>query len=109
MAVAMESTPISPRIFGPSLSLYSPVYLELPSRQSPQRPSSLSPLPHIETARAAHAGPNTEPWIRLLTYDTSAVSKLTEFAQSGSLEPHPVSGDIEAQLGPTTSESEYRS
>ncbi|KAK0656673.1 hypothetical protein B0T16DRAFT_314626 [Cercophora newfieldiana] len=36
-----------------------------------------------------------EPWIRLLTYDTSKVPKLTEIAQGGSLEPHPASGEIE--------------
>lgn len=38
---------------------------------------------------------STEPWIRLLTYDTANVSKLTSIAQSGSLDPHPVSGEIE--------------
>jgi hypothetical protein len=38
---------------------------------------------------------STESWIRLLTYDTSNVPKLTSIAQSGSLDPHPVSGEIE--------------
>ena len=36
-----------------------------------------------------------EPWIRLLTYDTSKVPRLTEIAQGGTLEPHPVSGEVE--------------
>ncbi|KAK4237515.1 hypothetical protein C8A03DRAFT_44643 [Achaetomium macrosporum] len=38
---------------------------------------------------------STEPWIRLLTYDTSKVSQLTSIARSGNLDPHPVSGEIE--------------
>ncbi|KAI0506110.1 hypothetical protein F5B22DRAFT_479016 [Xylaria bambusicola] len=36
-----------------------------------------------------------DPWIRLLCYDTSKVSKLTEIAQGERLEPHPASGEIE--------------
>ena len=38
---------------------------------------------------------STEPWIRLLCYDTSKVPRLCEVAQDGSLEPHPVSGQVE--------------
>jgi len=38
---------------------------------------------------------STEPWIRLLTYDSAKVSQLTATAQSGILDPHPVSGEIE--------------
>ncbi|KAK4128823.1 hypothetical protein N657DRAFT_639326 [Parathielavia appendiculata] len=37
----------------------------------------------------------SEPWIRLLTYDAVKVAQLTKVAQSGSLDPHPVSGEIE--------------
>lgn len=38
---------------------------------------------------------SSEPWIRLLCYDTSKVPKLTEVAKSDRLEPHPVSGEVE--------------
>ncbi|KAM6539081.1 hypothetical protein FALCPG4_000913 [Fusarium falciforme] len=38
---------------------------------------------------------STEPWLRLLCYDTSKVPELTQIAQGGSLEPHPVSGEVE--------------
>ncbi|KAI1412639.1 hypothetical protein F5Y13DRAFT_163142 [Hypoxylon sp. FL1857] len=38
---------------------------------------------------------SSEPWIRLLCYDTSKVPKLTEIAKSDRLEPHPVSGEVE--------------
>ncbi|KAH6898770.1 hypothetical protein B0T10DRAFT_118600 [Thelonectria olida] len=36
-----------------------------------------------------------EPWLRLLCYDTDKAAKLAEIAQNGSLEPHPVSGEVE--------------
>ncbi|KAK9421933.1 hypothetical protein SUNI508_05233 [Seiridium unicorne] len=38
---------------------------------------------------------STEPWIRLLCYDSEKAAKLAEVAQSDRLEPHPVSGEIE--------------
>ncbi|OLN88542.1 hypothetical protein CCHL11_01784 [Colletotrichum chlorophyti] len=38
---------------------------------------------------------STEPWLRLLAYDTEKASRLTEIVQSGRLEPHPVSGEVE--------------
>lgn len=38
---------------------------------------------------------STEPWLRLLCYDAAKAPKLAEIAQSGSLEPHPVSGEVE--------------
>ncbi|OTA69490.1 hypothetical protein K449DRAFT_384432 [Hypoxylon sp. EC38] len=38
---------------------------------------------------------SSEPWIRLLCYDTSKVPKLTEIAKGDRLEPHPVSGEVE--------------
>jgi hypothetical protein len=36
-----------------------------------------------------------EPWLRLLSYQPSQVTQLSEIARSGLLEPHPVSGEIE--------------
>lgn len=38
---------------------------------------------------------STDPWIRLLCYDTAKAAKLAEIAQSDRLETHPVSGEIE--------------
>lgn len=38
---------------------------------------------------------STEPWIRLLCYDKAKIPELVQIAQGGSLEPHPVSGEVE--------------
>ncbi|KAI2466616.1 hypothetical protein F4781DRAFT_346987 [Annulohypoxylon bovei var. microspora] len=38
---------------------------------------------------------SSDPWIRLLCYDTSKVPRLTEIAQGDRLEPHPASGEVE--------------
>ncbi|KAL4730050.1 hypothetical protein ACLX1H_002080 [Fusarium chlamydosporum] len=38
---------------------------------------------------------SSEPWIRLLCYDKAKVPELVQIAQGGSLEPHPVSGEVE--------------
>ncbi|KAI6770441.1 hypothetical protein HG530_005070 [Fusarium avenaceum] len=38
---------------------------------------------------------STEPWIRLLCYDKAKTPELVQIAQGGSLEPHPVSGEVE--------------
>ncbi|KAF5026554.1 hypothetical protein F66182_1343 [Fusarium sp. NRRL 66182] len=38
---------------------------------------------------------STEPWIRLLCYEKAKVPELIQVAQGGSLEPHPVSGEVE--------------
>ncbi|KAF4460776.1 hypothetical protein FALBO_12431 [Fusarium albosuccineum] len=38
---------------------------------------------------------STEPWLRLLCYDKAKMPELTQIAQGGSLEPHPVSGEVE--------------
>ncbi|KAK6227026.1 hypothetical protein QIS74_00581 [Colletotrichum tabaci] len=38
---------------------------------------------------------STEPWLRLLAYDTDKAARLSEVVQSGRLEPHPVSGEVE--------------
>lgn len=50
---------------------------------------------------------STEPWIRLLCYDTAKVPRLMEIAQSASLEPHPVSGEVEVDWDYDT-ETRYR-
>lgn len=38
---------------------------------------------------------STDPWLRLLCYDTAKAARLVEVAQKGGLEPHPVSGEVE--------------
>ncbi|KAG8675145.1 hypothetical protein FPOAC2_01189 [Fusarium poae] len=38
---------------------------------------------------------SSEPWIRLLCYDKEKIPELVQIAQGGSLEPHPVSGEVE--------------
>lgn len=38
---------------------------------------------------------SSEPWLRLLSYDSSKASRLVEVVQSGRLDPHPVSGEVE--------------
>jgi hypothetical protein len=38
---------------------------------------------------------STEGWLKLLCYDTAKAAQLAELVQSGSLEPHPVSGEVE--------------
>ncbi|KAI1162241.1 hypothetical protein F5B18DRAFT_406064 [Nemania serpens] len=50
---------------------------------------------------------SNDPWIRLLCYDVSKVSKLTQIAQSERLEPHPASGEVEIDWD-YDSETRYR-
>ncbi|KAK3355800.1 hypothetical protein B0H65DRAFT_58580 [Neurospora tetraspora] len=96
MAIAaMTSTSItSPDIE----SLVRPVLSALPGASASTEPATtvlplLSPI--LRQRVQLLSGSSTDPWIRLLTYDTSKVSRLTEIAQSGSLDPHPVSGEVE--------------
>lgn len=50
---------------------------------------------------------STEPWLRLLCYDSAKAAKLAEAASSGCLEPHPVSGEVEVDWD-YDSETRYR-
>ncbi|KAK4205337.1 hypothetical protein QBC40DRAFT_271535 [Triangularia verruculosa] len=91
----MTSQQISPPDFG---RLVTPLLSALPGASvSTQPPSTVLPLlsPILRQRVKLMSEASQEPWIRLLTYDTAKVSKLTSIAQSGSLEPHPVSGEIE--------------
>ncbi|KAJ4398527.1 hypothetical protein N0V85_006258 [Neurospora sp. IMI 360204] len=79
-------------------SLVRPVLSALPGASASTEPATtvlplLSPI--LRQRVQLLSGSSTDPWIRLLTYDTSKVSRLTEIAQSGSLDPHPVSGEVE--------------
>ncbi|KAL8304184.1 hypothetical protein RB597_004543 [Gaeumannomyces tritici] len=50
---------------------------------------------------------STEPWIRLLSYDTAKAARLAEVARGDSFEPHPVSGEVEVDWD-TDVETRYR-
>jgi len=95
MAVTMDSAAISPPdVRGIALPLLSC----LPGAAASTKPvSTVLPLlsPILRQRVQLLSDTSTEPWIRLLTYDTSKVPKLTEIAQGGTLEPHPASGEIE--------------
>ncbi|KAI0022259.1 hypothetical protein F4780DRAFT_769882 [Xylariomycetidae sp. FL0641] len=76
-----------------------PVVLALPAAAVTTQPPaavlpSLSPILRQRVQLLSSASSN-DPWIRLLCYDTDKVPKLTGIAQSDSLEPHPVSGEVE--------------
>lgn len=95
MAVTMDSATVSP----PDVrGITIPVLSCLPGAAVSTKPVStvlplLSPILRQRVQLLSDA--SQEPWIRLLTYDTSKVPRLTEIAQGGSLEPHPASGEIE--------------
>jgi len=93
--MAVATTNISP----PDVrALALPILSALPAAAASTQPATtilptLSPI--LRQRVQLLSGASTDPWIRLLTYDTSKVPKLTEIALSGSLEPHPVSGEVE--------------
>jgi len=95
MAVAMPSANIAP----PDVrSTVTPVLSALPGAAASTEPAttvlpSLSPILRQRVQLLASA--SSEPWIRLLTYTPSKVAELAGVAQSGNLDPHPVSGEIE--------------
>ncbi|KAK3394676.1 hypothetical protein B0H63DRAFT_54561 [Podospora didyma] len=78
--------------------IISPILSSLPGAAISTQPATtvlplLSPILRQRIQLLSSA--STDPWIRLLTYDTAKVSKLQGIAQGGRLEPHPVSGEIE--------------
>lgn len=91
----MSSSNVSP----PDVrAIAAPLLSTLPTAAlSTQPASTILPLlsPILRQRVQLLSSSSTEPWLRLLSYDTSKVPKLTEIAQSGLLEPHPVSGEIE--------------
>ena len=79
-------------------SAVEPVLSALPGAAvSTEPPEVVLPLlsPILRQRVQLLSSASTEPWIRLLSYDATNVPKLTSIAQSSSLEPHPVSGEIE--------------
>ncbi|KXX75896.1 hypothetical protein MMYC01_206430 [Madurella mycetomatis] len=90
---------MSPSVAPPDIrSIAAPVLSALPGAAASIQPATtvlplLSPI--LRQRVQLLSSVSTESWIRLLTYDTANVPQLTSIAQSGSLEPHPVSGEIE--------------
>ncbi|KAK1769673.1 hypothetical protein QBC33DRAFT_331304 [Phialemonium atrogriseum] len=95
MAIAVSSSSISP----PDVrAIVAPVLATLPAAALSTQPAPIIlPLlsPILRQRVQLLSSSSTDPWLRLLSYDTSKVPKLTEIAQRGTLEPHPVSGEIE--------------
>ncbi|KAL2017505.1 hypothetical protein VTK56DRAFT_2047 [Thermocarpiscus australiensis] len=95
MAVTMQSHTIAP----PDVrGIVMPVLSALPGAAASTEPATavlplLSPILRQRVQILSSA--SSEPWIRLLTYEPASVPKLTSIARSGSLDPHPVSGEIE--------------
>ncbi|KAK4188382.1 hypothetical protein QBC35DRAFT_514843 [Podospora australis] len=89
----------SPQIPAPDVrTIVTPVLSALPGASASNQPAAtilllLSPI--LRQRVQLLASSSQDPWIRLLTYDTAKVPRLTTIAQSGSLDPHPASGEIE--------------
>ena len=96
MAVTMTTTT---HLSSPDIrTIVAPVLSCLPGAAVSKQPAT-NVLPHLSPILRQRvqllADASADPWIRLLTYNTSHVPKLAEIARSESLEPHPVSGEIE--------------
>ncbi|KAK3984150.1 hypothetical protein QBC44DRAFT_337506 [Cladorrhinum sp. PSN332] len=89
----------SQRITPPDVrSIVTPVLSSLPGAAVSTKPATnvlplLAPILRQRVQVLSEA--SQEPWIRLLTYETTKVPRLTSIAQSGVFDPHPVSGEIE--------------
>ncbi|KAF6841153.1 hypothetical protein CPLU01_00714 [Colletotrichum plurivorum] len=89
-----STTPPMPNIGG----LLAPILPALPPASISTQPAIgvlplLSPILRQRVQLLSES--STEPWIRLLAYDTEKAARLSEIVQSGRLEPHPVSGEVE--------------
>ncbi|CAH0049921.1 unnamed protein product [Clonostachys solani] len=94
MAVTKPSGTPSPAVS----TLLSPLIPALTAAAVSSEPASivlplLSPILRQRVQFLSSSG--SDPWLRLLCYDTSKAAKLAEIATNGSLDPHPASGEIE--------------
>ncbi|VUC33907.1 unnamed protein product [Clonostachys rosea] len=94
MAVTKPSGTPSPAVS----TLLSPLIPALTAAAVSSEPAStvlplLSPILRQRVQFLSSSG--SDPWLRLLCYDTSKAAKLAEIATNGSLDPHPSSGEIE--------------
>lgn len=78
--------------------LLAPILPALPTATASTEPAAgILPLlsPILRQRVKLFCSGSTEPWLRLLSYDTTKAAQLAELVQNGSLEPHPVSGEVE--------------
>lgn len=79
-------------------ALLSPLLPTLPTAAVSTQPAPpILPLlaPVLRQRVQVFSSGSKEPWLRLLCYDPANVAKLTDIVQGGSLEPHPISGEVE--------------
>ncbi|TFA98599.1 hypothetical protein CCMA1212_009731 [Trichoderma ghanense] len=79
-------------------NLLAPILPALPAAAVSTEPAvGILPLlsPILRQRVNLFSSSSTEPWLKLLCYDTAKAAKLVELVQGGSLEPHPVSGEVE--------------
>lgn len=79
-------------------TLLSPLLPTLPTAAVSTQPAPpILPLlaPVLRQRVQVFSSGSKEPWLRLLCYDPANVAKLTDIVQGGSLEPHPISGEVE--------------
>ncbi|TGO42067.1 hypothetical protein BHYA_0013g00710 [Botrytis hyacinthi] len=90
----MSTTISAPRVE----QLLAPLLASLPAASvSPQPPTALLPLlsPILRQRVQILSSTSNEPWLPLLCYDDSNVSKLQQVIKNDRLEAHPVSGEVE--------------
>lgn len=91
-------------------SLLAPFLPALPAAAASTQPAiQVLPLlsPILRQRVQLLSASSTEPWLRLLCYDTGKAAKLAEIARGPGLEPHPVSGEVEVDWG-YDAETRYR-
>ncbi|UKZ79531.1 hypothetical protein TrVFT333_007288 [Trichoderma virens FT-333] len=98
-------------IASPDLAnLLAPILPALPAAAVSTEPAvGILPLlsPILRQRVNLFSSSSTEPWLKLLCYDTGKAAKLAELVLSGSLEPHPVSGEVEVDWS-YDSQTRYR-
>ncbi|POS76832.1 hypothetical protein DHEL01_v204780 [Diaporthe helianthi] len=90
----MTSTITTPDLRG----ILTPLLPSLPAAAISTQPApAILPLlsPILRQRVQLLSSASTEPWLRLLSYETGKDARLAEVARSDRLEPHPVSGEVE--------------
>ncbi len=95
MATTMTTLAISPP---DARDVVAPLLPSLPGAAMCSQPATgvlplLSPI--LRQRVQFLSASSTEPWIRLLSYDTAKAARLPDIARSDRLAPHPVSGEVE--------------
>ncbi|KAJ4394227.1 hypothetical protein N0V93_003444 [Gnomoniopsis smithogilvyi] len=89
-------------ITAPNLrDILTPLLPSLPAAAMSSQPAPgilrlLSPI--LRQRVQLFSSTSNDPWLRLMTYDKSKETRLSEVARSDRLEPHPVSGEVELDL-----------